>query len=513
METWDRLTLLESGLYARRFRCASLLVVIGSLLLLLLLSAFAPNRPVDYKSDLEHFYYGSIGSDISGGLPLKVLQVLPTMFPQYLPEGGERRDYTAFGFIQEPGKPMPIGFSTRRRFIDLSAINCAVCHTGSVRETPDMEPRIIAAMPANTVNLLAYFQFLFACAADHRFNAEQIVAAMEAADLAGPLDRLIYRFVIPMMKDGLLERERRLRYLKRPGYTQFGPGRVSTFDTFKYDQFAYYYRAHDKPIDPQEIYGIVDFPAVWNQAPREGLRLHWDGNNSSVRERNFSAAIGAGAEPQDMDTARLYRLGAWLRTLPPPAYPFAIDEETAERGEAIYKKYCFECHDFAGRAVGQVVSLKEIGTDRHRLDSYTQFLLEAQQDYTKGYPWAFTHFTKTDGYANQPLDGIWARAPYLHNGSVPTLWDLLTPAAERPKAFTIGGDLYNQEKLGFVHEILAASAEGGFVQASGAPYGSRAFVLDTALRGNGNQGHTGPEYGTELSAGEKRALIEYLKKL
>lgn len=77
METWDRLTPLESRLYARQFRCASVLVVIGSLLLMLLLWAFAPNRPVDYKSDLEHFYYGSIGSDISSGLPLKVLQVLP----------------------------------------------------------------------------------------------------------------------------------------------------------------------------------------------------------------------------------------------------------------------------------------------------------------------------------------------------------------------------------------------------------------------------------------------------
>jgi len=513
METWDRLTPLESRLYARQFRCASVLVVIGSLLLMLLLWAFAPNRPVDYKSDLEHFYYGSIGSDISSGLPLKVLQVLPKMFPEYLPEGGARQDYTVFGFIQEPGKPMPIGFSTRRRFIDLTAINCGACHTGSVRETPDTEPQVIAGMPANTVNLLAYFQFLFECAADDRFNADEIVAAMEEADLAGPLDGLIYRFVVPIMKDGLLERERKLRFLQRPTYTQFGPGRVSTFDTFKYDQFAYYYRAHKQPIDPHEIYGIVDFPAVWNQAPREGLRLHWDGNNTSVRERNFSAAIGAGAEPQDMDTARLFRIEAWLKALPPPAYPFAIDEEKAEQGEAIYKKYCFDCHDFAGSAVGEVVPLEEIGTDRHRLDSYTQFLLEAQKDYTKGYPWAFSHFTKTHGYSNQPLDGIWARAPYLHNGSVPTLWDLLTPAEERPKAFTIGGDVYNQEKMGFVHEVLEETAEAGFVQASGDPYAGKAFVLDTALRGNGNRGHTGPEYGTEFSDDKKRALIEYLKKL
>jgi processive rubber oxygenase RoxA-like protein len=53
---------------------------------------------------------------------------------------------------------------------------------------------------------------------------------------------------------------------------------------------------------------------------------------------------------------------------------------------------------------------------------------------------------QTDGYATQPLDGIWARGPYLHGGSVPTMWDLLTPAEQRPKAFTRGGDKYDQKK-------------------------------------------------------------------
>ena len=60
---------------------------------------------------------------------LKVLQVFPAMFPEYLPKGSERKDYTAFGFIQQPGHPMPIGFSVRRQIIDLTAINCAACHT------------------------------------------------------------------------------------------------------------------------------------------------------------------------------------------------------------------------------------------------------------------------------------------------------------------------------------------------------------------------------------------------
>mgnify|MGYP006278441145 CR=1 FL=1 len=509
METFDRLTRAESRRHARRFLVASVLVVIATVCALGFFDAFAPNRPVDYENDPEHFYYGSIGADISGGLPLKVMQVLPGMFPEYLPEGAERRDYTAFGFIRQPGRKMPIGFSTRRRFIDFTGMNCGTCHTGSVRESPQAEPMTIPGMPANTVDLLGFFKFLFKCAGDERFNARNVVAAMEEAGIAGPADPLIYRFVVPRLKEALLRRKRRLEPFLGPGYPAFGPGRVNTFDPFKFEQFAYYYEAHGEEVE--EIHGTVDFPSIWNQKKRQGLWLHWDGNNDSVRERNFSAAIGAGAEPQDMDIEGMFRIEEWLETLSPPSYPFPIDEERAGRGRDIFRKYCYDCHDFGGERVGTVVPIEQIGTDRHRMDSYTPFILEAQKDYTKGYFWAFEHFRKTHGYANHPLDGIWARGPYLHNGSVPSLWDLLTPAEARPEVFTRGSDVYDQEKMGFAHEVLSGSREGGYSHPDGRPYRGTAFVFDTRLPGNDNGGHAGRAYGTELSEEDKRALIEYLK--
>ncbi len=70
----------------------------------------------------------------------------------------------------------------------------------------------------------------------------------------------------------------------------------------------------------------------------------------------------------------------------------------------------------------------------------------------------FSHFRKTDGYANLPLDGIWLRAPYLHNGSVPTVRDLLEPAENRPKVFYRGYDVIDQRRLGFVADV---AEEGG----------------------------------------------------
>jgi hypothetical protein len=108
--------------------------------------------------------------------------------------------------------------------------------------------------------------------------------------------------------------------------------------------------------------------------------------------------------------------------------------------------------------------------------------------------WKLRNFKKTNGYVNTLLDGLWLRAPYLHNGSVPTLRDLLNKPDQRPKKFYRGNDVYNW-------------SDGGFK--ADAP-GREFFEYDTAKPGNNNGGHL---YGTDLSDDEKNALIEYLKTL
>jgi hypothetical protein len=96
----------------------------------------------------------------------------------------------------------------------------------------------------------------------------------------------------------------------------------------------------------------------------------------------------------------------------------------------------------------------------------------------------------------QALDGAWARAPYLHNGSVPSLSDLLRAPADRPKTFRVGYDVYDPARVGFVADGPEADAAGR--------------LFDTAQPGNGNAGHL---YGTDLPDADKRALLEYLKTL
>jgi hypothetical protein len=139
-----------------------------------------------------------------------------------------------------------------------------------------------------------------------------------------------------------------------------------------------------------------------------------------------------------------------------------------------------------------------------------------QEFFDDCYPARFSHFRKTFGYANLPLDGIWLRAPYLHNGSVPDLAALLEPVNDRPEVFYTGYDVYDYDRVGFVSRPVCAGdvPEDGCVAPGGGEPGvppGEGWRYDTERRGNGNFGHEGAAYGTGLSPEDKRALIEYLK--
>jgi hypothetical protein len=240
----------------------------------------------------------------------------------------------------------------------------------------------------------------------------------------------------------------------------------------------------------------VDLPSLWNQRIRRDLWLHWDGNNDLVEERNKSAAIGAGATPQSLDVAALGRIEEWIMDLKAPAFPSnRIDAARAERGKIVYAAECASCHDFGAKQTGQVTRLADVGTDPERVRSFTSQLAAKMNTLGEGYPWRFSHFRKTEGYANMPLDGLWLRAPYLHNGSVPSLRALLFPET-RPAQFYRAYDVYDFTDVGFVSSGPDAQREG--------------VLFDTTQKGNGNAGHV---YGQQRPPDQKEDLLEYLKTL
>ncbi|MGH9370952.1 MAG: cytochrome c, partial [Vicinamibacterales bacterium] len=361
---------------------------------------------------VDHFKYGSIGAEERVGLPYWIWRVLPTVFEDKLPNRpGE--GYERLGFMSD-GAPhgRPIGTTYKEDRVALVGLNCATCHVGSVRYAPDDKRQIVVGMPANQMDLQGFARFLTACANDPRFNASTLIDAIRKENPNfGFFKRLLYRwFVIGRTRSGILDRAKENAWFDvRPPQ---GPGRVDTFNPYKV--------LLEFPMDSDRSVGTVDLPSLWNQRPREGLWLHWDGNNNSVEERNKSAAIGAGATPDSMDLASMKRIEDWILDLKPPAFPAdRINQSLAEQGSGIYKTECASCHEFGAARIGQVTDLAEIATDRERLESFTAELAKGMNTIGEGKPWRFSHFRKTNGYANMPLDGLWLRAPYLHNGSVP----------------------------------------------------------------------------------------------
>lgn len=484
---------------------------------------FVNQYVVAYKDDLEHFKYGSIGSEPVNGLPTLVFKALPVMYRSELGPTGYRR----FGLLYETEhSELPVGMSRRIvTGVERVWLNCSVCHVGTYRLSLNDGRHFLYGAPSNNLRLYDLVKFFLRVGADPNFTADNLIAAIDSPEVGGHLGfvgRLVYRYIVfPRVQQGLAQLAQRFAFLAKQNdgsspaygpYYDWGPGRVDTFNPYKATQFNFPMDAAH--VTTAELNGSADYPSIWEQRPRDGMHLHWDGNNTSVDERNLSAALGAGVTPVTVDIHAIKRVRAWIWDLKPPPFPApaAIDQSKVEHGRQLFAEYCAGCHGMKTASgqydydtnrypnLGQVVDLKQIGTDPDRWESYTQNFSAAQNTLYAGYPWRFKHFRKTAGYAGQPLDGIWARSPYLHNGSVPTLRDLLEPADQRPKQWYRGDDIFDTAKVGY--------------RSDGYGYDLKdLFLYDTTIPGNSNSGHEGKVYGTDLPSADKDALVEYMKTL
>ena len=303
-------------------------------------------------------------------------------------------------------------------------------------------------------------------------------------------------------------------------------------------------------FNPEPMTAPLTIPHLWNVDDVE--LWHVISNTNSILDRNLAEALAFGAvlDRQDLWTsARLDHLALFeelVYKIDAPVWPEevlgSIDVSLASRGSRVYQEECAGCHEggewvsatnYAGETTKlyrrKVIPLASIGTDPNELNNYASdvevggterpfgealgsLLTQVVDAYQKNNPKqaetvaaARTNAGKTvwvsrpEGYSARRLKGVWATPPFLHNGSVPTLADLLASPdcssgrACRPQTFVMGHRDYDTARLGFTRE---------------APEGKKTFTYDTTKSGNSNKGHL---YGTTLSASEKTALLEYLK--
>ncbi len=272
-----------------------------------------------------------------------------------------------------------------------------------------------------------------------------------------------------------------------------------------------------------ELDAPTSIPALYHA--RDFGWYHADGNTNSVMQRDIAQAVALGGfvDPKTQQSSLLprviWQLEEVMRDLQSPAWPAdrfgPLDSDAIARGEALFAEHCQACHRSHD---GTLFPLAGIGTDPNRADSFlrpqdgkpfhealaqevetlettvyeqagiTQEEIEEHQ-YNGPPVWR-----GTGEYQARLLTGVWSTAPYLHNGSVPTLYDLLLPSEQRPATFQLGSREYDPEKVGYVTETGESSR----------------FLYDITTHGGANTGH---EFGTDLADEERWALVEYLKSL
>jgi mono/diheme cytochrome c family protein len=197
---------------------------------------------------------------------------------------------------------------------------------------------------------------------------------------------------------------------------------------------------------------------------------------------------------------------AFIESLRPPKYPAAIDHELAARGRVAFNENCSRCHGTYGdgsKYPELLIPIDEVGTDRVRLDA-----LSAKHRSAYGKSW-FAHYGEQEtwedpqGYMAPPLDGIWASAPYFHNGSVPTLWHVLNPE-DRPTIWHRTAVELDEQKVGLAVESLEELPKRLRDMSVKRTY------FDTQVAGKSASGH---DFPLELTTEERKAVLEYLKTL
>lgn len=404
--------------------------------------------------------------------------------------------------------------------VTMSNIGCAACHASVMYDAtgaPDLT-RAWLGMPNASINLEAWTGALFTAVRDHGGDAERLFATVDAMfpDTGWRERAMLRRIIWPRLMAVVEERDARFGRLMP--FRASLAGATNGLDSLR----------NRLGLIPQ---GEVVRDSVFNSVPDLGGRL-WrrkllnsgsyaipgqdhmapvTAADITAEHRAALAGIVAFFTVPSMGVAQEVALAhvpdavavtGWMAEYRPQPFPGLIARDRLEEGQAVYARDCAGCHGSydASLTAPELLSFPnwegDVGTDMARAELLTEEVAAAVNGSAFG---PLIAARTVAGYAAPPLTGIWASAPYLHNGSVPTLWHLMRPE-ERPVWFEVGGHRLDLQRVG-----IDLAPPVGY-----APWSIPAEV-DTGAFGLGNGGH---EVGfADLSEAEKDALLEYLKLL
>ena len=440
---------------------------------------------------------------------------------------------------QEPRLRRPLGLiagtlENRWPRLELEVTNtgCSTCHAGTtydVEGNPTLEAWI--GLPSTSINLGRYADEVFTAFRSASRAPERLLTAIP----------VVFPGVTPVELETIRRRylpelARRMPTLERIGgftpYSNGSPGLTNGVATMKMYLGVL---PMDRRADGEVAFvGVPDFGALrWKTAILvDGVYAPTSWPHSGPLERplagdaltamaGVATVVTVGTLGVDFRVAaakNVPRVREVLRYLvsryQPPRFPGPVDEARARAGADVYACHCEGCHGRYARSAdgafglvefpNRVVATEVIGTDPARAQAVAEGVNEAFRETAMG---ALLEAKANRGYVGTPLSAVWATAPYLHNGSVPTLWHLMHPEA-RPARFQVGGHKLDWRRLGLAGEV---ASDGVFRYPESYTPWMLPEVYDTSLPGRHNGGHVEP-FAHMLEA-ERAAVLEFMKLL
>ena len=256
---------------------------------------------------------------------------------------------------------------------------------------------------------------------------------------------------------------------------------------------------------PSQQPGVpVDVPPWWRMKKKNAMFYDGAGRGDQARIMMTASTLCTDdvADAEAID-AYFGDVRAYILSLEPPPYPTATDATLVARGKGVFDRACAECHGSYGDNATYpnfLIPLEDVGTDSTIASGAAEFADRFVQWFAQSFYGQTARLEPTPAYYAPPLDGIWATAPYLHNGSVPSLLTLLD-SSKRPtfwkrRATDGEGNDFDGVEVGWQYDAVTA--------------GGSTRIYDTTRPGYGNGGHT---YGDALAPDDRAALLEYLKTL
>ena len=407
--------------------------------------------------------------------------------------------------------------------IEIMNFNCSACHTGT-GYTADGKPnfKYVPGLPNTSINLDSLMSDVFSGLlkySNDKVFADRILASIpivfpETTKREISTLKLIRPFIAKSINT----------YDKNFGAflpTNFGgPGQSNAIGLFK---SRFHVQKFTAPAPEEASY--VSVPALYRKGLRSSLLV--DGSTAPIgdeffREMTFNdvtpehikklsnsavyfpvLVTGASEEGSIKELPNLEKIINYFTFQRPEKFPGKIDTEKATRGREIFENRCSSCHGtYEGELLNQnivsypnkLIPVGRIGTDSSRVDRVTNALVV---NLAKSKIGKFFVAKKTGGYVPPMLNAVWASAPYLHNGSVPTLWDLMHPSS-RPSSFEVGGHMLDFKKVGISYP-------------EGYKPWTTPVTYNTNELGKSNKGHESPF--NKMGEEEKMDLLEYLKLL